>query len=797
MTLEEFLARKAAGVRSNVIASLAKQLYPRKKGQSQQAYHKSLKAFKKTPEFMDQLPEALAKDKLYLKYTAEEAKTDPEILAEYEKARSKALLPEEKQILQDRMPEFMDYLCSNAEILVQRVRERNDKFTDKLIQMLTRDAIRFECSSRPYWRPIPLQPQNSEDFLTHFQSFYNMERERYFRAYPLEDVVLKALKRAGRNKYLQEYQALFEGLTEVGDDYFRTQLLQNMQQRKPYRAACEPMISAYSKQAGYRQFLERCSVEQVARLIRENPHYHDAFVEYDRQMAEERRKQQLLRQGILDRIPENPIDLFPLARQMTRRFFLHVGPTNSGKTYEALQALGRAASGIYLSPLRLLAAEVYDRLNAAGVRCGMLTGEEERPVPGAAHLAATVEMLDLSKPYQVAVIDEAQMLADQERGWAWTNAILGVLAREVHVCANPSALPVLKALLDLTGDPYTVVEHQRSVPLVPDQKPFRFPDSVRSHDALIVFSKRNVISCAGDLQARGMRCSIVYGALPYEVRMNEVQRYLSGETDVVVATDAIGMGLNLPIQRIVFLENAKFDGKTKRELLPAEVQQIAGRAGRQGMYDKGLYTAEYQPSAIQSKVNAPLPDLTEARLDFARVLVRIDGKLSEIMEHWSSMADRPPFRKTDLTIPLQLCKELEELSDNKELIYEFCSIPFNEKSYDLHWLWKEMFRKELQGEHLPLQLPGYNNELNSLEQAYQTCDLLYVYHKKFTDGARIPEIAAHKKVISETMMKLLATKKLPRRKCRSCGRKLPWNFPYGICEECHSQQYRSYGYGWW
>ncbi|MCF0144800.1 MAG: glycosyltransferase, partial [Firmicutes bacterium] len=108
--------------------------------------------------------------------------------------------------------------------------------------------------------------------------------------------------------------------------------------------------------------------------------------------------------------------------------------------------------------------------------------------------------------------------------------------------------------------------------------------NVEEGDALIVFSKKSVLYCAAELQSQGIHCSVVYGALPYEARKSEVERFLNKETTVIVGTDAIGMGMNLPIRRVAFLEDEKFDGTCKRPLTGEEIRQIAGRAGRLGMY---------------------------------------------------------------------------------------------------------------------------------------------------------------------------------------------------------------------
>lgn len=111
---------------------------------------------------------------------------------------------------------------------------------------------------------------------------------------------------------------------------------------------------------------------------------------------------------------------------MKRKIIMHVGPTNSGKTYHALQRFQKAESAVYCGPLRLLAQEVYERSNEGGVPCNLLTGEERRESDGVDKWSCTVEMTNLNSRFDVAVIDEIQMIGDDQRGWAWTSAVLGI-----------------------------------------------------------------------------------------------------------------------------------------------------------------------------------------------------------------------------------------------------------------------------------------------------------------------------------------------------------------------------------
>ena len=116
--------------------------------------------------------------------------------------------------------------------------------------------------------------------------------------------------------------------------------------------------------------------------------------------------------------------LYPLARSLNRKLEFYVGPTNSGKTYNAMQKLKEANSGLYLAPLRLLALEGYEDLKASNIRASLITGEEQILHEEAAHVCSTIEMIDFDLDVDVAVIDEVQMLDDSDRGWAWVNAII-------------------------------------------------------------------------------------------------------------------------------------------------------------------------------------------------------------------------------------------------------------------------------------------------------------------------------------------------------------------------------------
>lgn len=280
-------------------------------------------------------------------------------------------------------------------------------------------------------------------------------------------------------------------------------------------------------------------------------------------------------------------DSFPKARALARRVTLFVGPPNSGKTHAAFERLAAAAHGCYLAPLRLLALEGRDRLVARGVPCSLLTGEENVPADGARVVSSTIEMVDTNRTVDVAVVDEAQMIFDASRGWAWTQALVAVPAEELIVIASEFAVPALERLLGLCGERCTIrrFERKQHVQLLPRAVPLAL---LARGDAVVAFSRRDVLTLRDRIAADGHSVSVIYGALPPEVRRREAERYASGASDVLVATDAIGMGLNLPIRRVLFSTLEKFDGETERTLDDSEVHQIAGRAGRFGMHEEGF-----------------------------------------------------------------------------------------------------------------------------------------------------------------------------------------------------------------
>jgi ATP-dependent RNA helicase SUPV3L1/SUV3 len=286
---------------------------------------------------------------------------------------------------------------------------------------------------------------------------------------------------------------------------------------------------------------------------------------------------------------------YELARRLNRQHHFYIGPTNSGKTFQAIKALIAAPSGLYLAPLRLLAMEIRDKLMQAGVPCNLITGEERDMVDGAKHTASTIEMMNPSIAIDVAVIDEIQMLQDPDRGSAWTAALIGAPASKVYICGSNAVTDLCVSAIESLAETYDITVCERMTPLVLETdslcgsiySKLKVRDQLQKGDAVIAFSRKDVLTLSARFRQWGFTVASIYGALSPEVRRHESARFADNRADILVATDAIGMGLNLPIRRVIFANTSKFDGTENRLLNATEVRQIAGRAGRFGIHETG------------------------------------------------------------------------------------------------------------------------------------------------------------------------------------------------------------------
>jgi len=512
---------------------------------------------------------------------------------------------------------------------------------------------------------------------------------------------------------------------------------------------------------------------------------------------------------------ELPPQRYPQARSMKRQWKIFLGPTNSGKTYQAMQRLLAARSGVYLAPLRLMALEAHDTMVAQGLTCALQTGEEQR-IHGegeVTHVAATVESLNPERIWEVAVIDEAQMLADPERGWAWTQALLGVAAQTLCVCAAPEAEASLRALAQHLGEPLEIHRLSRETPLAVISQPVPLKQLTRG-DALIGFSRAVVLAYRDLLRERGKTVACLYGDLGPEVRRREAARFANGEADILIATDAIGMGLNLPIRRVIFSAVDKYDGIMERPLTLAELKQIGGRAGRRGFHQAGevrvLQDVSFKPLAagLDRPVDAvssrwPLQPRPEELLTLAQITGM--KRVPELLDCWMKCAKRlsgpwnlaptERWRKSPWTMTLAEMAPLE-----LQLAYGGCPVRKTIEAQVLDWL-----RAHLRGERVPLPdaliedtLDEYDTD--NLAELERQAHLLTAYRwlsrrypAVYLEGEALER---QRTELHEAIAQALAKAGLARL-CQECGTRLTLlaaKKGYRKCEDCFRPQRR--GWDW-
>ncbi|XP_015261078.1 PREDICTED: ATP-dependent RNA helicase SUPV3L1, mitochondrial [Gekko japonicus] len=308
-----------------------------------------------------------------------------------------------------------------------------------------------------------------------------------------------------------------------------------------------------------------------------------------------------------------PPNWYPEARAIQRKIVFHAGPTNSGKTYHAIQRYLAAKSGIYCGPLKLLAHEIFQKSNDANVPCDLVTGEERVCIDGegrpSAHVACTIEMCSVNTPYEVAVIDEVQMIKDPSRGWAWTRALLGLCAEEIHVCGEAAAINLVTELMYTTGEEVEVRNYKRLTPIKVLDQALESLDNLRPGDCIVCFSKNDIYSVSRQIEARGQECAVIYGSLPPGTKLTQAKKFNDPDDPckIMVATDAIGMGLNLSIKRIIFNSLIKpvVNEKGEKEMdtiTTSQALQISGRAGRfSTVFKEGEVTTMHRDDLVLLK----------------------------------------------------------------------------------------------------------------------------------------------------------------------------------------------------
>ncbi|ATH09067.1 hypothetical protein BIY24_14275 [Halobacteriovorax marinus] len=496
------------------------------------------------------------------------------------------------------------------------------------------------------------------------------------------------------------------------------------------------------------------------------------------------------------------------ARDIKRTIIYHMGPTNSGKTYHAIEALSKAKTGCYLAPLRLLAGELYDTLNSKGAKTTLLTGEEVIENEGATHFSSTIEMARFGEVFDCCVIDEIQMITDKQRGWAWTRALVNIFSPEIHVCGDPSAYELVKQIADLCGDELVVKEYARMTELNVQPKPI-VVGQLEKNDALIVFSRRNALRFKRDLEKVGFKVSIVYGRLSPEVRREQARKFDEGETDIIVSTDAISMGMNLPVRRIVFSTLSKFIDGHEFIISQSEIKQIAGRAGRFGRFPTGFVTTlskvENGIKEINDALSAELSQSTQCMvgpdLDIYNKVNNAladnnlpDLKLSEFLRLFHTMDFKKPFYCVQLKEMIELAEMVEDTDTEGALssseIFGFACAPVNQGLLEhvQYYMWILSHYVKSQ-DILNEPIDSKSSDIDYLETSIKCVELYQWLARHFSNKNFLfneSDLLENKGLAVDRLNTLLSEKIVPT--CSSCGVKLGEKHKFAICEDCFQQR---------
>ena len=503
----------------------------------------------------------------------------------------------------------------------------------------------------------------------------------------------------------------------------------------------------------------------------------------------------------------------PSRRIEPDRVVAHLGPTNSGKTYAALRELADKRSGVYAGPLRMLAQEAHRRLGEwiGAEHVGLVTGEE-RVNDSAPVICSTVEMAPLAG--ELLVLDEVQWADDTERGSAWTRLLLAGEYREILLLGALDALP----LVERAFPEHELKVFERKLPL--EFVGARTLRSLTPGTVVVAFSRRAVLALAGEVnRLHPGRVAVLYGAMPLSSRREEIDRFLTGAADVCVATDVLGHGVNLPCETLLFAETTKFDGETRRDLLPWELAQIAGRAGRFGLVERGHVgvlsglgwgTADEELVEWGLEPHVPLPGgyhgyrvVDEARIRPQLADLGVDDplRLDAALVAWHRVALREWAHESWLTVeslqPIRLRlqavqRRLAErgrslsLSDTWKLV----TAPVDEDNLELlatlalAITGDRVARPQLMFLLDPARLRGAS--LEDAEEAGRQASILRWFALQYPEvgGVTIERAAALEEAAAARVVSRLRVEvESPTiGRCRSCGRSCaPW-FP--LCDRC-------------
>ncbi|XP_018320341.1 ATP-dependent RNA helicase SUV3 homolog, mitochondrial [Agrilus planipennis] len=462
----------------------------------------------------------------------------------------------------------------------------------------------------------------------------------------------------------------------------------------------------------------------------------------------------------------DPANWYPQARALNRKIIFHAGPTNSGKTYHALERLMTAKSGVYCGPLKLLANEVFNKCNGRGTSCDLITGEERNYADPSGnqspHVSCTVEMSSVNTPYEVAVIDEIQMIRDLSRGWAWTRAFLGIIAEEVHLCGEVGATDLIQKICLTTGEDVEIRRYKRLTDLTVENTALGSLENIQPGDCIVCFSKNDIYSVSRAIEASGKEVAVIYGGLPPGTKLAQAAKFNDPQSSckVLVATDAIGMGLNLSIRRVIFYSLIKptLNEKGEKEMDVISVSQalqIAGRAGRYGtQWEQGFVTT-FKPedlNTLKSLLNSEPESITQAGLHPTAEQIELyayhlpNATLSNLMDIFINLStvDDSLYFMCNIEDFKFLADMIQHVPLPLRARYVFCCAPINKKMPFVCTMFLKFARQYSKNESItfdwlcrnigwPLQTPKTIIDLVHLEAVFDVLDLYLWLSYRFMD----------------------------------------------------------------
>ena len=368
-----------------------------------------------------------------------------------------------------------------------------------------------------------------------------------------------------------------------------------------------------------------------------------------------------------------------------------LGPTNTGKTFLAIETMLSFQSGMIGFPLRLLAREVYDKVikKIDPSKVALITGEEKIIPLNAKYFLCTVESMPVDKSLEFVGVDEIQMCADSERGHIFTDRLLNLRGEKLTMLMGSNTI---KSIIEKLNDDIEFINKERFSKL--SFGGHKKISRIERKSAVIAFSAEEVYAIAELIRRQKGGAAIVMGSLSPKTRNAQVNLYQSGDVDYLVATDAIGMGINMDLDQVFFSNIKKFDGKKLRRLNISEIGQIAGRAGRylnDGSFGITGDCGEINPEEIEALEQHKFPEIQN--IFWRNSNLNFDNKLSLI----KSLEEKPNkdwlrriYECEDEKVLKYFLKDapnfnFEENSDNLKTLWECCQIPdFVKKTYGHH-----------------------------------------------------------------------------------------------------------------